>query len=107
MTNNIYAMFYDDPIEANMAMFKNHLAIALIAMLKRNGWNQKAASKVLKISQPRVSNLYCGRLEKFSIDKLFELLAIVGYEINVSVSPLNIEEPFSLTVKKKQEESLI
>jgi predicted XRE-type DNA-binding protein len=49
--------------------------------------DQSAAAARLGVSQPRVSDLLRGRLEKFSSEKLMLMIYRVGGEITVTVKP--------------------
>ncbi|WP_209019070.1 helix-turn-helix domain-containing protein [Xanthomonas axonopodis] len=78
-TQNIYALFSSDPAEFNKQALKGKLGITLIQLIRANGWNQAAASEHLKVAQPRVSDLMRGKLDRFSIDALMELMFRAGY----------------------------
>ncbi|MBD1532302.1 XRE family transcriptional regulator [Xanthomonas citri pv. citri] len=78
-TQNIYALFSPDPAEFNKQALKGKLGITLIQLIRANGWNQAAASEHLKVAQPRVSDLMRGKLDRFSIDALMELMFRAGY----------------------------
>mgnify|MGYP004703616605 CR=1 FL=1 len=99
-TQNLYEMFSSDPVEANKKFLKAKLAVSIVAMIRANGWNQKAASEHLNVSQPRVSNIVRGRLEKFSIDTLIEMFLRMGYKVEADVHPNNESLPFSMGIKK-------
>jgi predicted XRE-type DNA-binding protein len=45
---------------------------------------QASAAKLFGVSQPRISDLKCGKYERFSIDALVEMLALSGLEIGVT-----------------------
>ena len=47
---------------------------------------QKAAAKVLGVTQPRVSDLVRGRLELFSIDTLVEMLTRFDVAVTVKTT---------------------
>src|SRR3954462_6876595 len=48
---------------------------------------QARAAKVLGIDQPKVSALLKGKLEGFSIDRLFRFLNALGRDVEISVRP--------------------
>ena len=64
------------------------------------GYNQVEAASVLKVTQPRVSNLMNGKISKFSIDMLIEMLGRLGYLMDVSFDLSSKENPISVIVKK-------
>lgn len=53
------------------------------------GVSQSAAARRLEVSQPRINNLLRGRIERFSLDALFDLAALAGLEL---VSGLAVRE---------------
>lgn len=81
---NHYALFSSDPVEYNKQSLKEKLAITLIQLVRANGWNQATASKNLKVSQPRISNLMSGKIELFSVDSLMEMMFRAGYSFDYS-----------------------
>lgn len=99
-TNNLYERFSTDPAEFNLQALKAKLAVALVALIRKQAWNQASAAKELKTTQPRISNLFRGKLEKFSIDALLEMMVRVGYKLETDFDPLNEREPLSLTLKR-------
>jgi predicted XRE-type DNA-binding protein len=50
------------------------------------GWTQTQAAKHLGVSQPRVSDLLNGKLSKFSLDTLVNMLAFLGSDIKLKVA---------------------
>jgi len=99
-SQNLYELFSSDPVEFNLKALKAKLAIALVELIRAREWNQVTAADKLQISQPRMSNLFRGRLEKFSIDALLQMLVRVGYKLETDFDPSNEKAPLSLTVKK-------
>lgn len=99
-SQNLFELFSDDPVEFNLKALKAKLAIALVELIRAREWTQAVAAEKLKITQPRMSNLFRGRLEKFSIDALLQMLVRVGYKLETDFDPLNEREPLSLTVKR-------
>jgi len=99
-SQNLYEMFSDDPVEFNMKSLKAKLAIALVALIRDKEWNQITASEKLQITQPRMSNLFRGKLDKFSIDAMLQMLVRVGYKLETDFDPSNQKEPLSLTLKR-------
>lgn len=74
-----------DP-QAYVQQLKSELATILIEAIKQQGWKQKVAAEKLSMTQPRVSNLYKGQLEKFSIDFFIGKLALMGHKTIIDFS---------------------
>jgi predicted XRE-type DNA-binding protein len=53
-------------------------------LIRRKGWTQQEAAKALGVTQPRVSDLVRGKIDRFSVDNLIELLGRAGVEITFS-----------------------
>ena len=100
MNQNLYERFTDDPVKYNMQHLKTQLFIALITLIRDNDWNQAQAAKALQVSAPRMSNLFKGYLDKFSIDALIEMLVRTGYKLDADFNPRNDERPLMLSLKR-------
>lgn len=52
-------------------------------------WNlsQNAAAQRLGLSQPRLSDLLRGKIDKFSLDALFDLLPLAGLKVSIVTRP--------------------
>ena len=100
MSQNIFELFTADPVEYNMKHLKVQLFAALTKLIRENGWTQTEAAQALNISSPRMSNLFKGYLEKFSIDALIEMLVRMGYKLDVDFNPDNRQQPLTMNVKK-------
>lgn len=65
---------------ANMKA-RSELIIALHDVVRGMGLTQAKASKKLGITQPRLNDLLRGRINRFSLDALFDLAARAGLEV--------------------------
>lgn len=100
MSQNLFELFTDDPVEYNMKHLKTQLFMTLITLIREKDWTQAVAAKKLHVSAPRMSNLFKGYLEKFSIDTLVEMLIRIGYKVDVDFNPENKGHPLVVNVKK-------
>lgn len=78
-TQNLFAAFSNDPAEYNKQDLKARLGITLIQLVRAKGWNQATTADHLKVAQPRISDLMRGKLDRFSIDSLMEMMFRAGY----------------------------
>ena len=76
---NIFDAVTDDKAEASELQTRSDLMIVLRDIIDDNGWQQKQAAEHLGLTQPRVSDLKNGKIEKFSIDLLMSCLYRVGF----------------------------
>ena len=77
--NNVFDAVTDSPEEASELQTRSDLMIAIRDIVNENGWEQKEAAEALGLTQPRVSNLLNGHIEKFSIDLLMTCLYRIGF----------------------------
>lgn len=76
---NIFDAITQDAAEASELQTRSDLMIAIRDIVNAKGWDQKQAAAAMGITQPRVSDLVNGRIEKFSIDKLITCLYKIGF----------------------------
>jgi predicted XRE-type DNA-binding protein len=69
------------------ALAKAEIARQVNRALAGRGLNQVQAGAVLKIAQPRVSDLARGRLGKFSLEKLLQFARLAGIDIEIRMRP--------------------
>lgn len=83
-SGNIFAdLGIENPVEAKL---KARLASRIQTTIEASGWTQTRAAEVLGLKQADVSNLVRGRLDGFSIERLFKLLSRLEYDVKVVVS---------------------
>ena len=79
-------VFYDlaeTPEEAANLTARGLLMIAIEQRIREEGWTQTEAAALLHVTQPRVSDLLNGKISKFSLDALVNMLAPVGLTFDV------------------------
>lgn len=80
-SDNVFRDLGFSPVEAEYLRVRAELMLALERLITRRHLTQAQAAKVLGVSQPRVSDLVRGRLHRFSIDALVEMLARAGVKV--------------------------
>jgi len=83
---NVFADLGFDEQEAANLKLRSQLMIEVEKDLMEKKLTQQAAAKVLGISQPRVSDLKRGKVEKFTIDMLVNFLTKLGHNVTVRVA---------------------
>jgi predicted XRE-type DNA-binding protein len=73
--------------DADELLAKADLAIAIVRRVEERGLTQADAARLLRTTQPRISDLRRGRLERFSIDTLLRLLTRVGVDVELRFAP--------------------
>ncbi|ENM0322246.1 XRE family transcriptional regulator [Vibrio vulnificus] len=89
-----------DPVELSLVSTKSKLMIVITKLIREKNWTQAQAAKEMGVSQPRISNLMNGQIGKFSIDMLLEMLGKLGYLLDLSFNPENVNNPIEMRVKK-------
>lgn len=85
-SGNVFADLGFDAEEAASLKARARLMSVLADHIAAEGWTQAEAAAVLGETQPRVSNLVTGQVGRFSLDKLVDLLARVGLDVEVRVT---------------------
>ena len=67
------------------ALVKARLAHVIARDIEARQLTQLQAAQLLGIDQPKVSNLERGKLSRFSIDRLFRFLTLLGSDIEIVV----------------------
>lgn len=71
--------------EAANLQLRSTLMVHLRKRLTATGGTQTEWAKLLGVSQPRVSDLLRGKIDRFSVDTLVTLLSKTGAEVRLSV----------------------
>ena len=71
--------------EAEHLLVRADLMIELQKIIASRRLKQKAAAKILRVSQPRVSDLLRGRIDLFSTDALIDMLTRLGARVRLTV----------------------
>jgi len=66
---------------------KAHIAAHVLREIEKRGLTQTEAAKLMEISQPEVSNLKNGQLNRFTIDRLFRFLRTLDQHVDISITP--------------------
>ena len=67
-------------------MARAQIMIEIEQIIKQRGWSQKKAASVLGIPQSKVSCLMSGKLDMFSVDRLFDLLNRLDKNIEIVIT---------------------
>lgn len=88
--------FYDSPFHvthdkatASKLAMKMDLSIMLTKLINERGWTQQQAADQLSIQQSRVSDLTNGKVEKFTVDAMLDMLDCLGYRSEMNMPNLN------------------
>ena len=71
--------------EAEHLLVRADLMIQVQKLIASRRLKQRAAAKILGVTQPRVSDLLRGRIDLFSTDALIDVLARLGAQVRLTV----------------------
>jgi predicted XRE-type DNA-binding protein len=76
--------------EAEHLRIRADLMIALSRVIQDRGLTQIKAAQLFGVSQPRVSDLVRGKVDRFSIDTLVEMLGHAGVRVKFTAKPARV-----------------
>ena len=85
-SGNVFSDLGFAPEEAQNLKIRADLMIELSKLIEERGLTQAAAAKVLGVTQPRVSDLVRGKIDRFSVDTLIEMLGQAGASVSFVVT---------------------
>lgn len=97
MADSVFHDLAETSEEAANLTARGLLMIAIEQRIKEKGWTQSEAAAHLHVTQPRVSDLLNGKITKFSLDALVNMLAPVG--LTFDVQPIE-RSPVRVAAKK-------
>jgi predicted XRE-type DNA-binding protein len=71
--------------EAVNLLARSRLMIQIKNIIEERGLTQTAAAKVLGVRQPRISALFTGKIDDFTVDMLMRWLDRLGKEVVLTV----------------------
>lgn len=71
--------------EATHLKIRSDLMIRLSKVIETRGLTQAQAAAVFGVTQPRISDLVRGKIERFSIDTLIAMLGHAGVRVQIVV----------------------
>jgi predicted XRE-type DNA-binding protein len=86
-TGEVFADLGFSPAESRNLRLRSQLMTALRKFIDKEGLTQADAAKRLKVSQPRISDLTRGKISRFSLDSLVNMLTDAGLEVDLRIKP--------------------
>ena len=91
-TGNVFRDLGFSNEESEHLLVRADLLIQLQKAIASKGLKQAEAARVLRVTQPRVSDLLRGRIDLFSTDALIDMLARVGVGVQLVVKSARSRE---------------
>lgn len=92
---NIFDAVAGNKDESNELQTRADLMIVIRDIVIEKGWKQAEAAERFGLTQPRVSDLLNGKIDKFSIDLLMTFLYRLGYRFK----PVYKDHTLTMTVQ--------
>lgn len=86
-SGNVFHDLGFPPEEAQHLKIRSDLLIQLQKLIASRGLKQSETAKILRVTQPRVSDLLRGRIDLFSTDALIDVLARFGIRVKLVLKP--------------------
>lgn len=84
-SDNVFRDLGFPEAEAVNLLARSKLMMAIEQAIKERGLTQTEAAKFLGVGQPRLSDLYNGKIERFTVDMLMKWLAKLGKHVSIKV----------------------
>jgi predicted XRE-type DNA-binding protein len=82
---SVWDALVDTPEEAENLRVRSQLMRAITRVVKAWDVSQTEAASRLHVTQPRLNDLLKGKIDKFSLDALVNMLAGANLELEVSI----------------------
>ena len=83
-SGNIYAdLGFEDP---QSMLLRARLAMEISKIIKTEGWSQREAAARMHTTQPKINDTVRGRIGSMSIDRLVDMLAAAGRQVEIRVN---------------------
>ncbi len=83
---NVFQDLGFDPEESENLRVRADLMIELSRLIENKGWTQEEAAEIMGVTQPRISDLVRGKIDRFSIDSLVSMLGSAGIKVRVTTT---------------------
>lgn len=83
-SGNVFLDLGFESEEAENLRVRSELMMELARLIKRRRLTQNKAAKLFGVTQPRVSDLTRGKIHRFSVDSLIEMLGRAGMRVDVT-----------------------
>jgi len=100
MNQSLFAGIAIDQADLCLLILKSQLWSVVTEIIRNKDISQKETAKLLGVSQPRISDMMKGKLDKFSMDFFINTLVRLGYKLDIDFTPDNVQAPMAIYVKK-------
>lgn len=83
--SNIWDALEEDVSIAENLKLRSSLMIKIAEFVEKSGLTQVQAARQLGTTQPRLNDVIRGRIEKCTVDRLVNMLALAGYRVDLQI----------------------
>ena len=83
--SSVFNALADTPQEAANMRARAELAQALAGLVLAQGWTQAEAAQRCGVTQPRMNDLLRGRISRFSLDALVNMVVACGQRVRLAL----------------------
>jgi len=84
--DSVWDAIEDSPQEAENMKLRAQLMRAIIDRIERKKLSQVEVARILGVSQPRVSDLTRGKIDKFALDVLVNMAMALGIRVKLQIT---------------------
>src|SRR6266853_4695593 len=84
-SENVFADCGFPPAEAENLRIRAKMMMALTGYIQERKITQARAAKIMGVSQPRISDLVRGKIGRFTIDTLVNMVTAAGLKVEVDI----------------------
>lgn len=81
---SVWDAIVDDPSEVESIKIKSKIMMTIEQHIKEQGMTQQQAAEKMGVKQPRVSDLVRGKMDRFTIDMLVNMLSTLGLTVEIN-----------------------
>ena len=71
--------------ESDKLIIKSRLMMEIESFIKSKGMTQAQAAELMGVTRPRISDVVRGKIDKFTIDALVDMLSKAGLQLAITV----------------------
>jgi phage-related protein/predicted XRE-type DNA-binding protein len=86
-SGDVFADLGFSPAESRNLRIRSEMMSALRSFIEKEALTQADAARRLNVSQPRISDLTRGKISRFSLDTLVNMLTDAGLEVDFRIKP--------------------
>lgn len=82
---SVWDAIIDSPVERESLKLKSLLMMNIERYIHEQGMTQQQAADKMGVTQPRISDLVRGKMDRFTIDMLVNMLSALGLHLDVQL----------------------